>query len=151
MSSHLPLSASPEQKLLMICALTQLLSLCLSNFKFLVPPPSVHPLCDSPTFSVFFIRFFFVPHLNYVSPVSSQTSSPAALRPHRAPLRHHSPRCQRSASPRRWGSAHWGRFPCPKTSSTNRPWRRQRGRICPTHPTPRGSGAVKNLHFPTTQ
>lgn len=105
----------------------------------------LHPEFSSPS-------PFFVPHFNSVSPVSFQTSSPAALQPPRAPHQHLSPHCQRSACPRRWGSAHWGRFPCPKTSSTNRPWRRRRGRTCPTRPTPRGSGAVKlkYLRFPTT-
>lgn len=49
MSSHLPLSASSEQKLLMILsALTQLLSLCLSDFQSRVPsctpPPPPAPL-----------------------------------------------------------------------------------------------------------
>lgn len=76
---------------------------------------------------------------------SVQTSSPAALRPRRAPSPRLRPRCRRSASPRRWGCAPWAPSPCPKTSSTNRPWRRRRGPTCPTRPTRRGSGDVRCL------
>lgn len=74
-----------------------------------------------------------------------QKYSPAALRPLQAPHQDLSPRCQKSASPHRWGCVRWGRFPCPKTRATNRPCRSRRGRICHTHPTPRESGAVKFL------
>lgn len=150
MSSHLPLSASSEQKLLMILsALTQLLSLCLSDFQSRVP--SCTSLPRSPAPGVFFSVRRSVARFNSAPPLCLQTSSPAAPRPPRAPRRHPSPRCQRSASPHHWGSARWGRFPCPKTSSTNRPWRRRRGRTCPTRPTPRGSGAVKHLHYTPEQ
>lgn len=143
MSSHLPLSASSEQKLLMILsALTQLLSLCLSDSKFWISSRRcTHPLSLP--------NILIISSLPPLSPPSLclQTSSPAALRPPRALRQHLSPRCRRSASPHRWGSARWGRSPCPKTSSTNRPWRRRRGRTCPTRPTPRGSGAVRCTHF----
>lgn len=142
MSSHLPLAASSEQKLLMILsALTQLLSLCLSDFQSRVPSLYILPPAPRAFFAV-------TPRFNSAHPpfCFSQTSSPATLRPPRAHRRHPSPRCRRSASPRHWGSARWGRSHCPKTSSTNRPWRRRRGRTCPTHPTPRGSGAVRRLH-----
>lgn len=147
MSSHLPLSASSEQKLLMILsALTQLLSLCLSDSKFWISSRC----CTSfitPQHPHHLISPCVVSPLSLSLSVCLQTSSPAALRPPRALRQHLSPRCRRSASPRRWGSARWGRSPCPKTSSTNRPWRRRRGRTCPTRPTPRGSGAVRCTHF----
>lgn len=70
-----------------------------------------------------------------------QTSSPAALQRPPAPRQHLSPPCQRSASPRHWGCAHWDQPPCPKTSFTNSPCRRRRGCICPTPPTRRESGS----------
>lgn len=84
---------------------------------------------------------------------SAQTSSPAALRPRRAPSPRLSPPCRRSASPRRWGCAPWVPCPCPKTTSTNRPWRRRRGPTCPTRPTRRGSGDLHRLRVssPTQQ
>lgn len=62
MSSHLPLSASSEQKLLMILsALTQLLSLCLSDFKSWVPPPSALSLSLPYTLS-FLHHHLFLSH-----------------------------------------------------------------------------------------
>lgn len=109
--------------------------------------PLLHILYHSPTSSSSHLSLRCLPPLPLSLSVCLQTSSPAALRPPRALRQHLSPRCRRSASPRRWGSARWGRSPCPKTSSTNRPWRRRRGRTCPTRPTPRGSGAVRCTHF----
>lgn len=84
-------------------------------------------------------------HRHFPSLFPIQKYSPAALRPLQAPHQDLSPRCQKSASPHRWGCVRWGRFPCPKTRATNRPCRSRRGRICHTHPTPRESGAVKFL------
>lgn len=127
LTSH---SASSEQKVLMILsALTQLLSLC---------PGSLPPFPPS-------LPHILLPHHPLLTPLSPQTSSLTAPRPPQAPPQHLSPPYQRSASPRRWGSVLWGRSPCPKTRSTSRPWKSRRGRTCLIRQTRRGSGVVKCL------